>query len=114
MEDDEEKSAIPESDRDNVTINLHPTNAYEFGQSLNAARSGGNAAACAELLASTNPEVLPQYLSTNLDAHTLGFIMQALDSHLLEKNPNQVYRHLNHLHTTERFSVRVCFTFDVS
>lgn len=106
MEDDEETSAVPEPDGDNTTINLHPTNAYEFGQALNAAHSSGNVAACAELLASTNPEALPQYLSTQLDAHKLSFIMRALDSHLLEKNPNQVYKHLNHLHTADRFSVR--------
>ncbi|XP_029959214.1 sperm-associated antigen 1A [Salarias fasciatus] len=88
-----------------VTINLHPTNAYDFGQSLNAARSSGNTAACAELLASTAPETLPQLLSTQLDGRTVGFIMQALDSHLLDKDPDLVYQHLRHLHTADRFSV---------
>ncbi|CAK6967147.1 sperm-associated antigen 1-like [Scomber scombrus] len=105
VEDDEETSVVPEPDVDNTIINLQPTNAYEFGQALNAAHSSGNVAACAELLASMNPEVLPQYLSSQLDAHKLSFIMQALDSHLLEKDPNQVYKHLNHLHTADRFSV---------
>lgn len=31
--------------------------------------------------------------------------MQALDSHLLHKDPNLVYQHLNHLHTAKRFLV---------
>ncbi|XP_035483243.2 sperm-associated antigen 1 isoform X1 [Scophthalmus maximus] len=113
VEDDEEEggaTALPDSEGsgcrgEEVNINLHPTNAYEFGQSLNAARCGGNAAACADLLASTAPEALPQYLSSQLDGRTVGFIVQALDSHLLEKDPALVYRHLDHLHTTGRFSV---------
>ncbi|KAM8871094.1 sperm-associated antigen 1-like isoform 2-T2 [Spinachia spinachia] len=88
-----------------ATINLRPTNAYEFGQALNTARCGRNTAACADLLASTTPETLPQLLSTQLDGHTVDFVMQALDTHLLERDPNLVYRHLNHLHTADRFSV---------
>lgn len=94
---------------EDITINLQPTNAYEFGQALNAARSSGNTAACADLLASTTPEMLPQLLSTQLDGNTISFLMQALDSHLLEKDPNLVYRHLNHLHTADRFSVSYGF-----
>ncbi|CAN9514054.1 unnamed protein product [Ophioblennius macclurei] len=91
--------------RDDVAINLHPTNALDFSQSLNAACCSGNTAACAELLASTAPETLPHFLSKHLDGRTVSFIMQALDSHLLEKDPDLVYRHLDHLHTTDRFSV---------
>lgn len=110
VEDDEERSAAPASENscrgEDISVNLQPTNAYEFGQALNAARCSGNTAACADLLASTTPEMLPQLLSTQLDGHTVGFMMQALDSHLVEKNPNLVYQHLNHLHTAERFSVR--------
>ncbi|XP_070691968.1 sperm-associated antigen 1 [Pempheris klunzingeri] len=109
VDDDEETSAVTNSESgcrgDDITINLQPTDAYEFGQALNAARCSGNTAACADLLASTTPEMLPRFLSTQLDGHTIGFIMQALDSHLLEKDPSLVYRHLNHLHTADRFSV---------
>ncbi|XP_035528441.1 sperm-associated antigen 1 [Morone saxatilis] len=109
VEGDEETSAVRNSDSscrgEDVSINLQPTDAYEFGQALNAARCSGNAAACADLLASTTPERLPQLLSTQLDGHNISFIMQALDSHLLEKDPNLVYQHLNHLHTAQRFSV---------
>ncbi|XP_068591653.1 sperm-associated antigen 1-like [Cebidichthys violaceus] len=88
-----------------TAINLRPTNAYEFGQALNTARCGGDTVACADLLASTTPEMLPQLLSTQLDGNTISFVMQSLDSHLLEKDPNLVYQHLNHLHTANRFSV---------
>ncbi|XP_070768022.1 sperm-associated antigen 1-like [Enoplosus armatus] len=109
VEGDEESTAVPNSESccrgDDITVNLQPTDAYEFGQALNAARCSGNPAACADLLASTTPEMLPRFLSTQLDGHTLSLVMQALDSHLLEKDPNLVYQHLNHLHTTDRFSV---------
>lgn len=91
---------------EDVTINLEPTNAYEFGQSLNAARCSDSTAACAELLARTAPESLPELLSSQLDGHTVGFIVRVLHSHLVEKNPGLVYQHLQHLHTVERFSVR--------
>ncbi|GAA6217538.1 sperm-associated antigen 1 [Lates japonicus] len=107
VDGDEETSVSPDSEgscRGDITINLQPTNVYEFGQALNAARCSGNTTACTDLLASAAPEMLPQYLSTQLDGHTISFIMQVLDSHLLEKDPNLVYQHLNHLHTTDRFS----------
>ncbi|KAE8288404.1 Sperm-associated antigen 1 HSD-3.8 Infertility-related sperm protein Spag-1 [Larimichthys crocea] len=109
VEGEEETAAVPNSDSsgrgEDVSINLQPAGTYEFGQALNAARCSGNMAACAELLASTKPEMLPQLLSTQLDGHSISVIMQALDSHLLEKDPNLVYQHLNHLHTADRFSV---------
>lgn len=110
VEGDEETSVVPDSESscrgEDITVNLQPTNAYEFGQALNTARCSGNTRACADLLAATTPEMLPQLLSTQLDGHTISFMMQALDSHLLEKDPNLVYQHLNHLHTADRFLVR--------
>lgn len=107
VEDDEEVTLCPSesSCKGDVTINLQPTNAYEFGQALHAAHCSGNIAACADLLSSTPPEMLPQLLSTQLDAKTICLIVQALDSHLLEKDPNLVYQHLNQLHKADRFSV---------
>ncbi|KAM9852579.1 sperm-associated antigen 1-like [Aulostomus maculatus] len=109
VEGEDDTSAAPSSENScqgkNFTINLKPTNAYEFGQALNIACSSGNMAACAEMLASTAPEMLPEFLSTHLDGHNISFLMQALDLHLLEKDPNLVYQHLNHLHTADRFSV---------
>ncbi|KAI9537310.1 hypothetical protein NQZ68_026440 [Dissostichus eleginoides] len=98
-------AAQSESPRGEEPINLQLTNAYEYGQALNAARCSGSTAACAALLASTPPERLPHFLSTQLDGNTISFIMQALDSHLLEKDPHLVYQHLHHLHTAHRFSV---------
>uniref|UniRef100_A0A8C8DRX4 Sperm associated antigen 1 n=1 Tax=Oryzias sinensis TaxID=183150 RepID=A0A8C8DRX4_9TELE len=86
-----------------LSINLHPSSAFEFCQALNAARCSKNTAACAELLASTAPQSLPQFLSNQLDGHTISFMMQALDSHLLEKDPYLVYQHLNQLHMVDRF-----------
>nr|XP_020462431.1 sperm-associated antigen 1 [Monopterus albus] len=109
VESDEETTAVPNSESsfigEDVAVNLRPTNAYEFGQALNAACCSRNTAACADLLASTAPDKLPQYLSTKLDGHAISFIMEALDSHLLEKDPSLVYQHLSYLHTAERFSV---------
>ncbi|XP_055766865.1 sperm-associated antigen 1-like isoform X3 [Salvelinus fontinalis] len=90
-----------------ITINLQPSNAYEFNQSLNAARAQSNLPACAELLSCVPPETLPVYLSNQLDGHTVSFIMQALETQLLQEDPNLVYQHLNHLHTADRFSVVV-------
>ncbi|KAM3614057.1 uncharacterized protein V6R79_009247 [Siganus canaliculatus] len=109
VEGEEETAAVPDPESgcggEDVAINLQPANAYEFGQALNAARCRRDTAACAELLASTAPEMLPQLLSTQLDGHAISFMMQALDSHLLQTDPTLVYQHLNHLHTAERFSV---------
>ncbi|XP_069393281.1 sperm-associated antigen 1 isoform X2 [Paralichthys olivaceus] len=109
VEGDEEVTSIPTSEGscrgEDISINIHPTNVYEFGQALNAARCSGNTAACADLLTSTAPQMLPEYLSTQLDGHTISFIIQVLDSHLLEKDPSLVFQHLNHLHTTDRFSI---------
>ncbi|XP_061919713.1 sperm-associated antigen 1 isoform X1 [Entelurus aequoreus] len=105
---DHEASSVPSSDtcfREEFSHKLQTSNAYEFGQALNIACSSGNMAACADLLASTAPEKLPQFLSTQLSGQTISFIMKVLDSHLLEKDPNLVYQHLSHLHTADRFSI---------
>ncbi|KAL0963308.1 hypothetical protein UPYG_G00304430 [Umbra pygmaea] len=88
-----------------VTINLQPCSAYEFNQSLNAARAQSNLQAGAQLLRCVPPETVPVYISNQLDGHILSFIMQVLESQLLEKEPHLVYRHLSHLHTADRFSV---------
>uniref|UniRef100_A0A8B9LED5 Sperm associated antigen 1 n=1 Tax=Astyanax mexicanus TaxID=7994 RepID=A0A8B9LED5_ASTMX len=112
VEDDDEEGDAVKSSSDgeqkstSQTINLQPSNAYEFGQALNAARSLNDTAACAQLLRTVPPDSLPQYVSTQLDGHTLSFIMKTLDTHLLASEPGVVYQLLDHLHTTERFSVR--------
>ncbi|XP_061086931.1 sperm-associated antigen 1A [Conger conger] len=99
------QAAGNDCDGEGFRIPAQPTNAYEFGQALNAARSRGDTAACAELLQTVAPETLPQYVGTNLDGHTVHFLMQALDGHLLQTDPYLVYQHLSYLHTAERFSM---------
>ncbi|XP_053736390.1 sperm-associated antigen 1-like [Synchiropus splendidus] len=105
--DSSRQTASPSESRstEEASINLRPSNAYEFGHALNAARSSNNMAACAQILSHTPPEKLPQLLSTHLDGPVLLFLMQAMDSHLVDQNPGLVYRHLCHLHTAGRFSV---------
>ncbi|XP_063055636.1 sperm-associated antigen 1 [Engraulis encrasicolus] len=103
----QQHDSAPEQNHVNQTTSPlnQPSNAYEFGQALSAARSHDDTAACAELLRFVPPETLPSYIANQLDGHTVAFIMRALDGHLLQKDPALVYRHLNHLHTAERFSV---------
>ncbi|XP_072536083.1 sperm-associated antigen 1 [Salminus brasiliensis] len=109
LEEEDEEGAESSSDGEQKStgqsINLQPSNAYEFGQALNAARSHNDTTACAQLLRTVPPDSLPQYVSTQLDAHTLSFIMQTLDTQLLTSDPGLVYQLLDRLHTAERFSV---------
>ncbi|XP_061633828.1 sperm-associated antigen 1 isoform X2 [Phyllopteryx taeniolatus] len=108
VDGDQETSTVANSDscfREELSNKSQPNNAYEFGQALNNACSSGDMASCADMLASTAPEMLPQFLSTQLNGQTISFIVKVLDSHLLEKDPNLVYKHLSHLHTADRFSV---------
>ncbi|MFT7816212.1 sperm-associated antigen 1 [Arapaima gigas] len=109
VEGSDEETDTPNGPGPDATQNHRPTpqptNAYEFSQALNAARSDGNVAACGELLRRVPPETLPLYLSSTLDADALSFVMQALDEELLQEDPDLVFQHLNHLHTAERFSV---------
>ncbi|XP_057691236.1 sperm-associated antigen 1-like isoform X2 [Corythoichthys intestinalis] len=108
VEGDQKTPTVAKSDsclKEELGNNFQPNNAYEFGQALNNACSSGNMAACADMLASTAPELLPQFLSTQLNGQTISFIVKVLDTHLLEKDPNLVYKHLCHLHNADRFSV---------
>ncbi|XP_051574965.1 sperm-associated antigen 1 isoform X1 [Myxocyprinus asiaticus] len=95
----------PNRHADFSSTHLQPSNAYEFGQALNAARSHGDLLTCAELLCNVASEHLPQYISTQLDAHTISFIIQTLNTHLLHTHTQLVYEHLTHLHTANRFSM---------
>ncbi|KAJ0000077.1 hypothetical protein NQD34_011919 [Periophthalmus magnuspinnatus] len=103
--DGEEDTPSAHSRGENISINIKPSNAYEFGQALSAACCNGDTQACAELLASTPPQTLPRYLSTQLDGQTIIFLMNTMDSHLLQRDPGLVYHHLCHLHTADRFKV---------
>ncbi|KAJ8013414.1 hypothetical protein DPEC_G00053020 [Dallia pectoralis] len=88
-----------------LTINLQPVNACQFNQSLSTAVAQFDLLAGAQLLHNVPPETVPVYLGNQLDGHTLNFIMETLETQLLEEEPHLVYLHLNHLHTTDRFSV---------
>nr|XP_014343551.1 PREDICTED: sperm-associated antigen 1 [Latimeria chalumnae] len=84
---------------------LRPTNAYEFGQAINAVKTNANIAACADLLENINPQDLPTFMSNKLEGDVFIMIIQALEKHILEKDPNLVYQHLVHLCKSERFKV---------
>ncbi|XP_048880371.1 sperm-associated antigen 1-like isoform X2 [Brienomyrus brachyistius] len=102
-QEDSEASADDRVER--ASLLLQPTNAYEFGQALNAAHSRDDVKACAELLRCIEPETLPLFLSNKLDGETFHFITRALDEHLLQEDPGLVYQHLSHLPAADRFSV---------
>ncbi|XP_036596411.1 sperm-associated antigen 1 [Trichosurus vulpecula] len=80
-----------------------PTNAYEFGQILNAINMRKDEEACAKLLAITDPEDLPALLSNKLEGDTFLLLIQSLKNHLLDHDPELVYQHLLHLSKAERF-----------
>ncbi|KAF4102651.1 hypothetical protein G5714_015534 [Onychostoma macrolepis] len=98
-DEDEGSSAVMQS------ISQRPSNTFEFGQALNSALSGGDLLTCAELLRSVASEHLPQLISTQLDGHTLGFVVRALNTHLLHTHPELVFQHLQQLQTARRLTV---------
>ncbi|XP_043931099.1 sperm-associated antigen 1 [Protopterus annectens] len=105
--EDEEKEGEPvarESCGSSERLHLMPTNAYEFGQAINAVKSKWNIGSCAELLANIEPRDLPRLMSNKLDGDTFLIIIQALGEHI-QKNPNLVYQHLLYLQKVERFKV---------
>lgn len=82
-----------------------PSNAYEFGQVLNAICTKKDAEACAHLLAITAPKDLPVWLSNKLEGDMFLLLIQSLKSHLVAKDPSLVYEHLLHLSKAQRFKV---------
>ncbi|KAM9164142.1 sperm-associated antigen 1 isoform 3-T3 [Pangshura tecta] len=82
-----------------------PSNAYEFGQIINAVNAKKDEAACADLLTIIDPKKLPMLLSNKLEGDTILIFMQALECHLLGKDPGLVYQHLLYLSKVERFKV---------
>lgn len=101
----EDSQASADDSTERASLPLRPTNAYEFGQALNAAHSRDDVKACAELLRGVQPQTLPLFLSNKLDGETFHFITRALDGHLLQEDPSLVYQHLCHLPAADRFSV---------
>ncbi|XP_074842966.1 sperm-associated antigen 1 isoform X1 [Carettochelys insculpta] len=82
-----------------------PSNAYEFGQIINAVNAKKDETACADLLTIIDPKKLPKLLSNQLEGDTFLIFMRALECHLLGKNPDLVYQHLLYLSKVERFKV---------
>ncbi|XP_043363446.1 sperm-associated antigen 1 isoform X3 [Dermochelys coriacea] len=81
-----------------------PSNAYEFGQIINAVNAKKDETACADLLTIIDPKKLPMLLSNKLEGDTILIFMQAL-KYLLGKDPGLVYQHLLYLSKVERFKV---------
>lgn len=82
-----------------------PSNAYEFGQAVSAISARKDAAACARLLAGTEPRALPALLSNKLEGDLFVVLLQALGTEPLRQDPSLVYQHLLHLSRAERFKV---------
>jgi len=98
-DEDEGSSAVVQS------VSQRSSNTLEFGQALNSALSGGDLLTCAELLRSVASERLPRLIGTQLDGHMLGFILRALNTHLLHTHPELVFQHLQQLQTARRLTV---------
>ncbi|NXU80904.1 SPAG1 protein, partial [Oreotrochilus melanogaster] len=82
-----------------------PSNAYDFGQIMNAVRAKQDKAACADLLTITDPEKLPVLLSNKLEGEIFLIFIQSLKHYIVEKDAGLVYQHLFYLSKAERFKV---------
>ncbi|XP_035749782.1 sperm-associated antigen 1 isoform X2 [Egretta garzetta] len=82
-----------------------PSNAYDFGQIINAVNTNKDKAACADLLTITDPKNLPVLLSNKLEGEILLIFIQSLECYVLGKDPGLVYQHLFYLSKAERFKV---------
>ncbi|NXT94217.1 SPAG1 protein, partial [Anhinga rufa] len=82
-----------------------PSNAYDFGQIINAVNTSKDKATCAALLTLTDPRKLPVLLSNKLEGEILLIFIQSLEYYVLGKDPGLVYRHLFYLSKAERFKV---------
>ncbi|NXB07784.1 SPAG1 protein, partial [Cnemophilus loriae] len=82
-----------------------PSNAYDFGQIINAVNASKDKAACADLLTITDPKTLPALLSNKLEGEILLLFIQSLEHYVAEKDPGLAYQHLIYLSKAERFKV---------
>ncbi|NXD33040.1 SPAG1 protein, partial [Copsychus sechellarum] len=83
------------------------SNAYDFGQIVNAVNATKDKAACADLLTITDPKRLPVLLSNKLEGEILLIFIQSLEHYVAGKDPGLAYQHLFYLSKTERFKVVV-------
>ncbi|NWU94417.1 SPAG1 protein, partial [Upupa epops] len=82
-----------------------PSNAYDFGQIINAVHAYKDKAACADLLTMIDPQKMPVLLSNKLDGETFLIFIQSLEYYVVGKDPGLVYQHLVHLSKAKRFKV---------
>ncbi|NWI71089.1 SPAG1 protein, partial [Todus mexicanus] len=82
-----------------------PSNAYDFGQIINAVNTNKDKAACADLLTVIDPKKLPVLLSNKLEGEIFLIFIQSLEHHIVGKDPGLVYQHLFYLSKAERFKV---------
>ncbi|NXY45012.1 SPAG1 protein, partial [Ceuthmochares aereus] len=82
-----------------------PSNAYDFGQIINAVNANKDKAACADLLTVTDPKQLPVLLSNKLEGEIFLIFIQSLEYYVVGKDPGLVYQHLLYLSKAERFKV---------
>uniref|UniRef100_A0A8D0LBZ0 Sperm associated antigen 1 n=1 Tax=Sphenodon punctatus TaxID=8508 RepID=A0A8D0LBZ0_SPHPU len=115
--EDERESSIPENaaggSEHSATLKIpekllisKPSNAYEFGQIINAVNAKKDETACEELLTMIDPKDLPLLLSNKLEGASFLIIIQALRGHLLEDKPELVYQYLLNLSKAERFQLK--------
>ncbi|KFP07678.1 Sperm-associated antigen 1, partial [Calypte anna] len=97
-----QKSELKTSEKLRIS---EPSNAYDFGQIMNAVRASQDIAACADLLTITDPEKLPVLLSNKLEGEIFLILIQSLKYYIVEKDPGLVYQHLFYLSKAERFKV---------
>ncbi|XP_054023439.1 sperm-associated antigen 1 [Dryobates pubescens] len=81
------------------------SNAYDFGQMVNAVNTTKDKAACAELLTVTEPKKLPALMSNKLEGEIFLIFIQSMEYYLVGKDPGLVYQHLFYLSKAERFKV---------
>ncbi|XP_040441520.1 sperm-associated antigen 1 isoform X1 [Falco naumanni] len=82
-----------------------PSNAYDFGQIINAVNANKDKAACADLLTLTDPKKLPVLLSNKLEGEIFLIFIESLEYYVVGKDPGLVYQHLFYLSKAERFKV---------
>ncbi|NXY08402.1 SPAG1 protein, partial [Pteruthius melanotis] len=82
-----------------------PSNAYDFGQIINAVIASRDKAACADLLTITDPKKLPVLLSNKLEGEILLIFIQSLEHYIAGKDPGLAYQHLFYLSKVKRFKV---------
>ncbi|RMC15097.1 hypothetical protein DUI87_07277 [Hirundo rustica rustica] len=82
-----------------------PSNAYDFGQIINAVNASKDKAACADLLTVTDPKTLPVLLSNKLEGEILLIFIQSLEHYVAGRDPGLAYQHLFYLSKAERFKV---------